>query len=109
MPNSISDQKLNRQIDHLTQYLPTQDDLHGKRQGTSFYRHTNEKSFVEAHKIVFKQVKSLNHKFELTNTQKDKIKSANNELVHKVKTAFVNNDNPPANLDNFIHPKKRTG
>jgi len=109
MPNLISDQNLSRQISHLTQYLPNQDELKGKRQGSSFYRHTDEKLFVNEHKIVLKKINCLSSRFELTNIQKQKVNSVTDGLVHKVKKAFVNHNNPPANLDNFLYPKKRTG
>lgn len=109
MSNCISDQRLNRQIDHLTQYLPDQKELNGTYQGASFYRHVNGKSFIEAYKTVFKQVGSLNQKFNLTPSQQGQVCFIQEGLVKQVKTAFDSNSTPPANFEHFIQLAKRTG
>ncbi len=106
MPNSISDQRLTRQIEHLVKHLPDQDDLQGKRQGSS-YTHVNQKAFVEAYKTVFKQVNGLQQKFQLTSSQKQQLDCTQKQLIYSVESAFVNNDHPPANLDSFIKKRKK--
>ena len=110
MSNCISDQKFTRKIDHLTQYLPEQAELNGQRQGASYYRQVNGKSFIEAYKIVFKQVGSLTQKFNLTHSQREQILLIQEGLIKQVKRAFDGSESMPANLDNFIELfDKRTG
>lgn len=109
MSNCISDHKLTRRIDHLTQYLPDQAELEGKFQGASYYRQVNGKSFVDAYKVVFKQVGSLTQKFNLTNEQKDQVCIIQEGLVQEVRNAFDCHENLPANFDDFIQLFERTG
>tara|TARA_B110000908_G_C10075325_1_gene367022 strand:+ start:485 stop:814 length:330 start_codon:yes stop_codon:yes gene_type:complete len=109
MSNCISDNRLTRQIDHLTQYLPDQAELNGKREGASYYKQVNGKSFVEAYKVVFQRVGSLSQKFDLTQEQQSQIHFIQKDLVSKVKQAFDETDSPPANFENFIQHLERAG
>lgn len=107
MARPISDNKFNRQIDHLIKHLPDQEALTGKRQGSSYYLHVNGRSFVEAHKTCCKHLSGLESKFELTSSQKGALESVQQGLVKKVEKAFVNHDHPPANLESFLQPQQR--
>lgn len=102
MSKCISNKKLTRQISHLTQYLPDQEDLNGKRGGASYYRHVNGRAFVEAYELVCKKVNGLTQKFDLTTEQKSEIMLVQSDLVKTVKHAFDEHDDPPANFEDFI-------
>ncbi len=102
MSKCISNTKLTRQINSLTQYLPDQNELNGKREGSSYYRHVNGKSFIEAYDIVCKRVNGLTQKFNLTTEQEGQVIFMQTDLVRKVKQAFNDHQSPPANFDDFI-------
>ena len=102
MSKCISNTKLNRQINNLTQYLPDQEELNGKREGNSYYRHVNGKTFVEAYELVCRRVNGLTQKFDLTREQHSHVSCIQHDLVKKVKTAFDGHENPPANLEDFV-------
>ena len=108
MSKPISDQKLNRQISNFLKHLPNQAELNGERQGSSFYRRTDEKTFIEAHRQAYSHITGLGTKFKLTNVQKKELTKTQDGIVHRVEAAFDGNDNPPANLENFLK-NRRTG
>lgn len=106
MANSISDKMLNRQIKHLTKYLPDQSELQGVGQGANFHKQVNERSFVEAYKMTYKNIVGLQQKFHLTPSQKSQLSSIKSGLLDTVEKAFCNMENPPANFENFLKLSK---
>jgi hypothetical protein len=107
MPNSISDQKLSRQIAHLTRHLPPQEELRGQVGGSSFYRHVNDRSFIDAYRLAYSHIKGLQDRFELTSSQKSILSHAQEGLVTRVERAFDHLEQKPANLENFLRDRKK--
>lgn len=102
MTNCITNQRLERQIHHIVQYLPKTEELEGQRGGTSFYRKVNEGNFVEEFKKTHRSLNGLKDKYLLTSEQCSIITDTQTRLVEEIEKAFEAKAMIPANLCNFL-------
>ncbi len=102
MPKRISNQMLERQMSHLTQYVPDVDMLEGKCEGSSHFVKVEESTYVEAVKKSHRTLGGLTDKYELTQEQKDLVKDRQTRLISDIEEAFEFKQKMPANLSQFI-------
>ena len=102
MINCITNQKLERQIEHIIQYLPNPEELEGQRGGSSYYRKVNEESFIREFKKTHRNLSGLKKKYTLTEEQCSILSESQAKLVHDVEEAFAKKAVVPANLGDFI-------
>ena len=106
MADCISDGKFQRQIEHLTQYLPIEEELNGQHSGHSHYRSVKDRKFIDEHRIAYGHLTGLQDKYELTPSQKSKLTTTRARLVKRVEDAFVDCKTPPANLAEFLNKRR---
>lgn len=102
MSNSVTNQKLTRQINHLMQHLPKKEELSGIRNGSSYYRKINDETYINEFKKSHKHLNGLKDKYELTLEQVSFVNEAQLLLANNVKDAFARKAPPPANMHDFL-------
>jgi hypothetical protein len=102
MVKQITNHKLERQVEHILQYLPTRAELDGQRGGTSFYRKVNDQSYIREFKKTHRNLGGLQDKYELTVEQMVFVNNIKSRLVNDVRQVFATKSDMPANLGSYL-------
>lgn len=102
MTNHVTNQTLNRHIDHLTQHLPNKEELNGVQGGTSYFRKVNDDTFCHAFQRSHQQLNGLKSKYLLTDEQLSFVDTAQKQLISEIKEAYAAVPCLPKSMQYFL-------